>query len=216
MPPTDGTTLILLCIRNNVGKKIGLVSIIVLLYLLLRLGSSKHRGEDLFPKNPPRDVGLLEWQLVLSVSQDGRPLSPAEPGVIFLDLPGDVLLVDFPAVGFLLPAPAVASTIFIEELAGAARLTTLDNVVEEKLVLVDCDVRVAAFREVDPDGRGVQAGGGAGTWGGLTALYCCSSQVTRPWDLGSLQHHRNGEESLGCSTTNNIKHILLAPGTRRQ
>lgn len=103
-------------------------------------------------------MGLLDWQLVLPVPQDGRPLSPAEPGVVFLDLPDDVLLVHLPAVGFLLPAPAVARAILVEELSGAASLAALGDVIEEKLVLVDRDVRVAAFREVDSDGRCGRAG----------------------------------------------------------
>lgn len=103
-------------------------------------------------------MGLLERQLVLPVPQDGRALSPAEPGVVLLDLPGDVLLVQLPAVGLLLPAPAVARAALVEELAGAARLPTLDDAVEKKLVLVDRDVRVAALREVDSDR-------GGGDWG---------------------------------------------------
>lgn len=96
-------------------------------------------------------MGLLEGELSLPISQDGGTFSPTEPGVVLLYLPRDLILVELPAVGLLLPRPAVANAALVEKLAGAARLPALDHVIEENLVLVDRDVRVPALWEVDSD-----------------------------------------------------------------
>lgn len=140
-----------LLLRTEVVKKKTIVSILILPFLpppgVLRI--CVPRREYLFPENPAPDVGLLEGELSLPVSQDGGTFSPAEAGVVLLYLPRDVLLVELPAVGLLLPGPAVGHAALVEELAGAARLPTLDHGIEEKLVLVDRDVRVPALREVD-------------------------------------------------------------------